>query len=160
MTPFAATAPAPVATTGASPATGPSWDGFSFADTGRQPPDPWVAVGPEHVVQTVNTVIQIFDRQGAVEVGQTEIGIDALFALPSDFGNSDPRFIYDSLHGRWVGTEVSWTCDIDGNGTADDPAGFLDFVVSRTADPTGIWDSFYFGYLNLAPRFPGAGDLD
>ena len=138
-------------------ATGPAWDGFSFADSDRQPPDPWVAVGPDHVVQTVNTVIQIFDRVGTVEVPQTEIGIPELFNLPPGYGNSDPRVVYDSLHGRWIGTEVSWTCDGDGDGTSDDPIGYIDFIVSRTADPTGIWDLFYWGFLGQLPDFPSAG---
>jgi hypothetical protein len=155
--PFAATAPVLVTPASDAPATGPAWDGFSFADALAQPPDPWVAVGPEHVVQTVNTVIQMFDRGGTIRKSQQSIGVGEFFALPSGFGNSDPRIIYDSLHGRWVGTEVSWTCDNDADGTADDPAGFLDFIVSRTADPTGVWDSYYFGYLDFLPDFPAPG---
>jgi hypothetical protein len=149
--------PARITPAAGSDATGPAWDGFSFADSGRQPPDPWVAVGPEHVVQTVNTVIQIFDRVGTVEVPQTEIGIPELFNLPPGFGNSDPRVVYDSLHGRWIGTEVSWTCDGDGNGTSNDPIGYIDWIVSRTADPTGIWDLFFWGFLEQLPDFPSAG---
>ena len=88
---------------------------------------------------------------------QTEIGIPELFNLPPGFGNSDPRVIYDSLHGRWVGTEVSWTCDGDGDATADDPIGYIDFIVSRTADPTGVWDLYFFGFLNELPDFPAPG---
>ena len=146
------------ATIGDTPdATGPAWDGFSFADSGHNPPDPWVAVGPDHVVQTVNTVIQVFDRVGAVEVPQTEIGIPELFNLPPGYGNADPRVVYDSLHGRWIATEVSWTCDGDGDGTSDDPIGYIDFIVSRNADPTGIWDLFYWGFLGQLPDFPSAG---
>ena len=90
----------------------------------------------------------------------TEIGIPELFNLPPGFGNSDPRVIYDSLHGRWVGTEVSWTCDGDGDGTADDPIGYIDFIVSRTADPTGVWDLYFFGFLERASRLPGPGHVD
>jgi hypothetical protein len=149
--------PVQATTTPTSAATGPEWDGFSFADVGTQPPDPWVAVGPEHVVQTVNTFIQIFDRVGAVEIPQTEIGIPELFNLPPGFGNSDPRVIYDSLHGRWIGTEVSWTCDGDGDATADDPIGYIDFIVSRTADPTGVWDLYFFGFDGELPDFPAPG---
>jgi hypothetical protein len=155
--PFVATPPVPVALTSGSDAGGPQWDGLSFADALSEPPDPWVGVGPEHVVQSVNTMVQMFDRVGTSEVGPTEIGVAELFALPPNFNNSDPRFIYDSLHGRWVGTEVSWTCDIDDDGTANDPVGFLDFVVSRTADPTGLWDVYFFGYFALLPDYPAPG---
>jgi hypothetical protein len=150
---------APVAATGkiTPSASNPGWAGFSFADTGFQPPDPWVAAGPDHVVQTVNTSIQMFDRQGNVERAATEISVGDFFNLPPDFGNSDPRVIYDSLHGRWIGTEVSWTCDGNRDTVTDDPIGYLDFIVSRTADPTGLWDLYYFGFLDELPDYPAAG---
>ena len=64
---IAATPPVPVTPTTEPPATGPSWPGFTFADALAEPPDPWVGVGPDHVVQTVNTVIQMFDREGNVD---------------------------------------------------------------------------------------------
>ena len=95
-----------------------------------------------------------------VEIRQTEIGIPELFNLPPGFGNSDPRVIYDSLHGRWVGTEVSWTCDGDGDATADDPVGYIDFIVSRTADPTGVWDSVLLRLPDELPDFPAPGHVD
>ena len=154
-----AVAPPPVlATTTANPAaTGPAWAGLDFGDALAQPPDPWVAVGPDHVVQTVNTVIQMYDRQGTVKKAATQIGVDELFALPPGYGNSDPRVIYDSLHGRWIGTEVSWTCDGDQNGAAGDPFGYIDFIVSRTADPTGIWDLQFFTFNAELPDFPAVG---
>ena len=47
--------------------------------------------------------------------------------------------IYDSLHGRWLATEVSWDCD------TSDPAvqfghGYIDIAISETTDPTSFWD--------------------
>ena len=76
----------------------------------REPPDPWVAVGPEHVVQTVNLTMNITDRQGADSLS---VALADFFLLPTDIPtyNADPHVIYDSLHGRWVATEVSWDCD-------------------------------------------------
>ena len=99
----------------------------------------------------------MYDRVGTVEQPAIEIGIAELFALPAGYGNSDPRFIFDRLHGRWIGTEVSWTCDINEDGTFDDPVGFLDFIVSRTADPTGIWDLQFFFAEGQLPDFPAPG---
>jgi hypothetical protein len=154
-----AVAPPPVqaTTTSNTAATGPEWPGFSFTDVLAEPPDPWVAVGPDHVVQTVNTQIQMFDREGNLERAAAEIGVGEFFNLPAGYFNSDPRVIYDRLHGRWIGTEVSWTCDGNENGTPDDPVGYIDFIVSRTADPTGIWDLQFFGYDDALPDFPAAG---
>ena len=154
---IAATPPVPVTPTTEPPATGPSWPGFDFADALNEPPDPWVGVGPDHVVQTVNTVVQMFDRAGNVDRAASDIGAAAFFDLPPRFGNSDPRFIYDSLHGRWVGTEVSWVCDFNDDAVLDDNVGYIDFLVSRTADPTGTWDLWYFGFLNQLPDFPAPG---
>ena len=80
----------------------------------------------------------------------------SLFALPPGFQNFHPRFVYDSLHGRWVGTEVSWICDDDGAGP-NILLGFLDFIVSETADPTGLWSSFWFFTYDALPDVPAAG---
>ncbi len=54
--------------------TGPS--------TNVEPPDPWVAVGPDHVVQVVNLQMRITDRQGghAIDVPLPD------FSPPADGG--------------------------------------------------------------------------
>ena len=41
-------------------------DPNSFCDC--EPPDPHVAVGPEHVVQVVNSAIAIYNKDGSVAV--------------------------------------------------------------------------------------------
>ena len=44
-----------------------SFDGLSRSggpDTNGEPPDPWVAVGPDHVMQVTNSSFRITDRQG------------------------------------------------------------------------------------------------
>ena len=52
-------------------------------------------------------------------------------------------------------SELSWTCE----SWADDigPSGFVDFLVSRTADPTGIWDSYFVYYEGFLPDHPVFG---
>ena len=149
-------APVQVTTTAAPSAIQPGWAGFNQSQTGFPLADPWVAVGPDHVLQVVNTSVQIWDRTHGVQVPPTLVSIPELFNLPDDLTNLHPTFVYDALHGRWIGTEVSWTCDVDQNAVADDPAGYLDFVISQTADPTGVWDSFFYTYDAL-PDVPGAG---
>ncbi len=149
-------APVQVTTTAAPSAIQPGWAGFNQSQTGFPLADPWVAVGPDHVLQVVNTSVQIWDRTHGAQVPPTLVSIPELFNLPDDLTNLHPTFVYDALHGRWIGTEVSWTCDVDQNAVADDPAGYLDFVISQTADPTGVWDSFFYTYDAL-PDVPGAG---
>ncbi|MEA2537258.1 MAG: hypothetical protein QOF11_1492, partial [Chloroflexota bacterium] len=125
--------------------------------TSGEPPDPWVAVGPEHIVQAVNLSLRITDREGN---SPTDITLPDFFQLPPPSVvptfDSDPHVIYDSLHGRWLATEVSWDCD------ASDPSvnfghGYIDFAVSRTIDPRGTWDVGYIYFPDQLPDFPAPG---
>ena len=64
----AAPLPADATTNSDGPAKQTGFAGLSESsgpDTNGEPPDPWVAVGPEHVVQAVNLTMRITDRQGA-----------------------------------------------------------------------------------------------
>ncbi len=154
----AAVAPPPAnATTNGDPAVALApFDGLSSAtspDTAGEPPDPWVAVGPDHIVQADNLVFRMTDRQGADPL---DVSMFDFFGLSSGMGNSDPHVIYDSLHGRWIATEVSWDCD------TSDPSvnfghGYLDLAVSETTDPTGFWDVGGFIYNDQLPDYPGPG---
>ena len=142
-----------------SPASSSGGAGFDQTEGVPDHPDladPWVAVGPDHVLQSVNTSLQIWDRNHQEAVPPKLISTPALFNLPDGISNLHPRFIYDALHGRWVGTEVSWTCDKLGDGS-NDAEGYLDFIVSENADPTGIWSSYYYTYLDWLPDDPAAG---
>ena len=133
-----------------------SFDGLAQSTspaTSGEPPDPWVAVGPEHIVQAVNLSIRITDRQGGAP---DDVTLPDFFQLPADTFDSDPHVIYDSLHGRWLATEVSWDCD------ASDPTvqfghGYIDFAVSRTTDPLGIWDIGFVYFPDILPDFPAPG---
>jgi hypothetical protein len=61
--------------------------------------------------------------------------------------DSDPRIIWDSFHGRWLGVVATFTGDFSSNG--------LRFAVSETADPTGGWIVYPIEYLGDLPDFPG-----
>ncbi|HEU4918421.1 MAG TPA: hypothetical protein VFT20_01700 [Candidatus Limnocylindrales bacterium] len=144
--------PVEVSTTANPPAGRPGTEGFYFgssAATAFQPADPWVAVGPDHVIQVVNTAMQILDRSG--NVVQTA-ALSDFFLLPPGYGNADPRVVYDALHQRWVMTELSWTCFEEGGGV-----GYIDYLVSTTADPTDPWTLNYFEYEGYLPDYPAIG---
>ena len=117
-----------------------------------EPPDPFVAVGPDHVVETVNLQIRVQRRQG--EQAATENLAD-FFELPAGIFNADPRVIYDSLHARWIVTELEWDC-VPGPG-AGIGHGYIDIAVSTTPDPTGDWRSWYITFDDVLPDYPGVG---
>lgn len=115
------------------------------SDSTSEPPDPWVAVGPNHVVQAVNTEIRFSTRAGA-EIGQ--VSMASFFLEPStQVLDSDPRVLYDSAHGRWVASEVSADCS----------SGHLRFAVSATDDPTASWYIWDLAFAGSLPDYPGMG---
>ncbi|MFH1194954.1 MAG: T9SS type A sorting domain-containing protein [bacterium] len=64
------------------------------------PPDPYIAVGPNHFIEVVNSIIQIRDKVGTI---LKTISADGWFgnALPGA-DPFDPKVIYDYYAGRWV----------------------------------------------------------
>jgi hypothetical protein len=148
-------APTQATLTTANPITKTGFDGIARSTDAVdiEPPDPWVAVGPEHVVQVVNLTMRITDRQGVLS--QPDVPLPAFFQLPAGTFDSDPHVIYDALHSRWFATELSWDCftsDTTAFGT-----GYVDFAASRTADPTGIWDVYFLSYDDILPDYPAPG---
>ena len=86
------------------PAGQPGVDGFSygtFTDTAWQPPDPWVAVGPDHVIRTVNKAVQILDRSGNLIQSASLEGLLQYFGCrwerqcPRDFRLAAPALGHD-----------------------------------------------------------------
>ena len=159
--PRAAAPPQPVeATTTTLPPSVSSagWSGLSESsgpDTGFEPPDPWVGVGPDQVVQTTNDSMRITDRQNGTP---TATALSSFFLLPGGIQSSDPRVIYDALHGRWILTQMSWDC-VPGLGAAFGH-GYLDYAISKTAKPTtnpNDWIIFFFRFNDFLMDYPGVG---
>ncbi len=125
-------------------------DNVNFAVTSESgnPPDPQVAVGPNHVVEFVNIVGRITDKGGAVVV--PDFSLDSFFDIPPANFDFDPKIIYDALSGRFFASYV----DID-LATGD---GFLSLAISQTSDPTGVWNVYFVGpFVGATPDFPGIG---
>ena len=116
---------------------------------GTEPAQSTVAVGPDQVVQIADAEIRITNRSGGSPLMKS---VASFFFVASPFFDSDPRVIYDSLHGRFVASETSWDCE---TGSPGDPAvfghGYIDLAVSRTNDPRGLWDFYYWAYDDLVP---------
>ena len=103
----------------------------------RIPPDPKGAVGQNHVVATVNEVIEIRQKTGALD-GQ--VGLDSfltgLLFTPLAF-TFDPKVTYDSFEDRFV-MVVLGVSDQVLDGTATDESSVF-VAVSDDGDPNGIW---------------------
>lgn len=134
-------------------------EGLGQNDTvGLEPPDPWVAVGPNDVVQSVNDNLKFMNRGGTdtaghittfeffdlanFEVNGTPIALD---------GTADPRWMYDVKHDRWLGEMLGWHCDAAGS------TGFIFGAISLTGDPTGDYYNFYVLYEGYLPDYPMVG---
>jgi hypothetical protein len=161
-TPLAA-APAPVQatiTTAPQAAEGTSYPGLAD-NSGLEPPESSVAVGPEHVFQAVDTTFRISDRSGTAlkTVSMFDFfGLGTTYASAGDVVQSDPRVIFDSLHQRWVAIESRYDCVPGTNATGPTVGtGWLDIATSRSADPTGDWASFSIRYAGHPPDSTSLG---
>ena len=129
--------PAPVVTT--------EFAGITKADAcACEPPDPWIAVSPTHVVQTTNGLVRISNRSGSTLLS---IPTWALFAVPVDRGDSDPRILWDDVHKRWVGVVTTYNGDFSQSG--------LRLAVSEGSDPTGAWIVYPIESSGFLMDYPG-----
>jgi hypothetical protein len=123
-------------------------NGFSGFTVNVAPPDTNGDVGLNHYVQTVNSDLVVFSKNGTVLYGPV-----ALNTLWSGFGggcqtnnDGDPVVLYDSISDRWVISQFSIST-----------TPFLECVaVSQTNDPTGKYNRYSFSYTDF-PDYPKLG---
>jgi hypothetical protein len=140
----------------AVPATNLNFDGVGNGFSGPQgtftvnaaPPDTNLAVGPNHVVEIVNTDLAVFNKSGSVLYGPVQIN-----TVWSGFGGNcqtdndgDPIAKYDSIADRWVISQFAVT--------SPNPDFLQCVAVSQTADPTGAYYRYSFSYGNQFPDYP------
>ena len=107
-----------------------------YTATNAIPPDPSMAVGPNHIVATVNgfpSFFRIFDKQGNV---LKTIGVAGWFAPVSPDESGDGQVIYDHFAQRWV---LSF---MQVNTTNQTGANLIAY--SDDSDPTGDWYVYRF----------------
>jgi hypothetical protein len=113
------------------------------------PPDPNSDVGPNHIVETVNTAFQVFSKTGTSLYGPASIN-----TIWSGFGGNcqtsndgDPIVLYDSLADRWLISQF----------TASSPYDEC-IAISQTSDPTGAWYRYAFQLTTSDfPDYPHLG---
>jgi len=132
------------------------FDGLDNDDNGAltgfivRPPDPQLAVGPNHVFEMVNIAGRIYSRTGAT---LQSFALVDFFGVPSGYRDTDPKIIYDALSGRWFASYVSF---FDGPGPNFDE-GRLHIAISQTSDPTGAWNVYFLSYAQVFPDYAGIG---
>jgi hypothetical protein len=114
------------------------------------PPDPQVAVGPNHVFEMVNVIGRIYTRAGAPVQTFT---LASFFGVPAGFSGTDPRVFYDALSGRWFSSFVSI---LDLSGSQNDKAR-LHLAISQTDDPTGAWNVYFVSSDQVFPDYEAIG---
>ena len=111
-------------------------------------------------IEADNGSIRFVDRKGD-KIGS--MPTSTFFQLPQDLGfaffDSSPRVLFDTLHQRWVATEVSWDCQADQyqGDSATFGHGYLNFAISDTADPEGTWTNALLFYSDKLPGDPEVG---
>ncbi len=127
--------------------TGPD-DGFQgFSSTGWTPPDPDLAVGPNHVVVVVNGGVRFFTKAGSQTFNQSLNGFFASVGT-NDFA-FDPIALYDFSTDRYV---IAAT-EHDGN------TDLILFAVSDDNNPNGTWHKYRINVNSLCGfiDFPNMG---
>ncbi len=115
--------------------------GVSQNESGFIPPDPTGAVGPNHYVHSVNSLVKIFDKTGGLLVGP--VSLSAFLGNGSNSG--DPIVLYDQLADRWLVSEF---------GAATNS---LSIGISETNDPTGAYNVWDYVFPGGFPDYPHYG---
>jgi uncharacterized protein (TIGR03437 family) len=114
-------------------------------DGSATPPDTTGAVGPQHIMTTLNSEIQIQTRSGAV---LSRVALEEFWktAGPIREFATDPHVLYDRAADRWV---MCVLADPDLTTSA------LLIGASKTGDPTGAWSLYR---INVDPAGALSGD--
>jgi hypothetical protein len=116
---------------------GPDMDFGATLFGGRfAPPDTNAAVGPNHVVITTNSMVQVFDKSGSPLTAA--VRISTLLAGIANAGDDDgdPIVLYDSLADRWLVSQFNLR--FVNNSMHEHIA------ISKTGDPTGAYFAYDF----------------
>jgi Carboxypeptidase regulatory-like domain len=161
--------PAPVRTAGvqrragtaAMPAFQQNFEGVDATSPGNPcqclPPDTNGAVGPSDYVQTVNTALAVWSKQGQLLFGPVDLatlwqgfgGACDPAADPANADGGDPIVLYDEQANRWFISQLAFP---------GGSSGFHDCIaVSQTGDPAGAYNRYDFLFskttLNDYPKY-------
>ena len=104
-------------------------DFYGINETSSIPPDPYIAVGPNHIIQVVNSRFRISTKDGTTL--RTITGDSWFWSTLSGVSSFDPKVIYDHFAERWV---MVWLHLNENNNEA-----YFLISVSDDSDPMGTW---------------------
>jgi hypothetical protein len=106
----------------------------AIAATPWTPPDPSIAVGPDHVLVTVNMAVAWYDKSGNEQFSAylDSTGNPGFFEeLGCGNFTFDPKCFYDPIAERFVVLALEYYDDTDES--------WITFAVSDDSDPNGTW---------------------
>ena len=93
------------------------------------PPDPILAVGPDHIISAVNATFRIFDKNGAV---LKDINSNVWFSnVVPNASVSDPIVMFDHFANRWIFTSIYSSDNLKKS--------YILLSVSATSSAIGTW---------------------
>lgn len=121
----------------------------SVAGGGYEPPDTVLAVGPNHVVEAVNSAVAIYTKAGALVSTQP---FSTFFGVPANAFVFDPVASYDELAGRFVvaallldDTTQTSSLLLAVSNSANPTAGFTErqqINIRQTVAGTNLWGDY------------------
>ena len=144
-----------------APTLGLSFDGLDSSLSGTLGvPDTNGDVGPNHYVQIVNKLWQVFDKSGVSLGGPWAEGYFWPTGDPCQSEDKgDPVVLYDGLADRWLRSFFAFAVDANNNKL---PPFYQCLAVSKTGDPLGSWWLYSFDITNRTdttgfPDYPKFG---
>ncbi len=130
-----------------APTPGNGWPSLDYNDGSGVPPDPELAVGPNHLIAAVNSAFEIYNKSGALVGGPYEFN-NFMSEVPACNVSFvfDPNAIYDEAADRFI-----LGIDVDGVTYC--------LAVSATSNPLGDWYVYAFNVGTASQFFdyPHAG---
>lgn len=104
------------------------------------PPDPDMDVGPNHVVQMINLLTTIYDKNG--NIVEAPFPSNAFWSGVGGncepFNQGDPIVLYDEQADRWLVSQFAFPDSFDTFSQC--------VAVSQTGDPTGAYNRYEFSF--------------
>src|ERR1043166_3626742 len=111
------------------------------------PPDTNGAVGPNDYVETVNTLVRVFDKNGNPRGPAFKLStlFAALGGVVASTDNGDPVVLYDRIANRWLISQFAFISQT----TPPFPQAI---AISKTGDPTGAY--WVYDFITPGADFP------
>jgi len=137
----------------AIPAPTLTFEGLSAADnipvfgTTFAPPDPNMAVGPNDIVETTNTLVRVYDKNGNPRGPAFKLSglFAAIGGVAANTDKGDPIVLYDRMANRWMISQFAFA-------SSTTPPYHQVIAVSKNGDPTGAY--WVYDFITPGNNFP------